>query len=370
MLTLLTILNYYIDMENTNTQNEWQPDPLQGRVEVNFCSTDLQKSMRDISVRADAKVRERSVFSPLIEIGPIPAGVGFHFRTEVLPAKKEEQSGNSASSIMSYSIQSTLLQSDNFQRENEEPHVEMLLESVADLWSQKDVETYSSYCFHKLCATSSGFEMLDGIDPKKIMALEQPMMDIIYTRLAQEGGLNESVGHRNGSPLALLVGHMGRLRLLKKEFGCPTCGRGSEGDDFTITDPKFEEFAKSRNITKAHGSWVHIYNQKARRFRFEDGELMEIPFFTNVQMAQGTALIVNAEYQKAKFEESLVLNLEVMKRLVEDTALPFGDATWVPKGKPEDEEFDPSFGRVAIPLMAAWQPVKTQFGYSILSRIQ
>lgn len=356
-------------------------------------------------------MRERGRVSALIEKDAFPDGIGFN-PISVLVNRSNPSGGSGWQPVVAengttnncfqspsttspsiterpYNLQSQLLQSfkicfvDASKGYMFKKQVEAFRANFADVivdtWEDQDKTQYALNAQHKMIGNASLTESSSSFPTTPPTSrLTEDMLDQIYTRIMQDGGGNEAYGQANGQPLITLVCSMEQSRNVIRQDP-------SVREDFRFAemgDGKGATLMKSWGIDKAYAGFMHCIDNRMPRWNLVGGNWVQVPYYTNdnsTVTVGDPAAEVNPAYVNAPYEDAYVWHPKVVRRLVPrpigsvgaDTR---GDAVnwngtiiWRNVGNLDEASaaYNPleNWGRWYSPLMAAWEPVKVQYGY-------
>jgi len=319
-------------------------------------------------------------FSPLVRMAPMPEGMGYNYVSRVenapafLPVIGEQCP---SATLYSYSMQQQMIRSEVIKKETsgweeqkgKESKLEGLKRSVSDAWDGKDVDEYLKLCRKQNCGRR---RFINGIPTS---TLTQSHLDLAYEQLAMDGGLNNPVATVDGAPCLILVCDM----MVHRQFIIDDSSPDSrQRTTFNVeSHPEICQHLKSVGVGDfAYNSFIHLINMRLPRYFIKNGKMERAPFYT-VTNPHGV-VVVNPDYINAPIGEAFIFHPDVMTRrhpkpLKEGSE--FGEAKWVRRIKydeegnklPEDQQ-DPNEGHAVVPMMAAWEPRKPQYGVSFLYR--
>ncbi len=255
---------------------------------------------------------------------------------------------------------------------------ENFAEVIVDAWEDQDKAKFSAAAQHKIIANAALSE-----DPNVFLPtapttrLTEDILDQLYTRLMQDGAGREAYAQANGQPLITAIMSMEQSRNVIRQDA-------SVRQDFRFAEMgegKGSTLMKSWGIDKAYAGFMHCIDNRMPRWNLVGGNWVQVPYYTPVTsgITIGTAAEVNPDYINALYEDVYLWHPKVVRRLVPK---PIGSVGADTQGQPVNwngtiiwrnvENLDEAstaynplgnWGRWFAPLMAAWEPIKVQYGY-------
>jgi hypothetical protein len=251
---------------------------------------------------------------------------------------------------------------------------ENMAEVIVDTWEDRDKLGFFSNAAHKIvynAALSENQNVMPGVAPTS--QLTEDLLDYLYTRIIQNGGAREAYAQANGVPLITAIMSMEQSRAVirqdasvRQDFRFAEMGKGSAAT-----------LMKSWGIDKAYAGFMHVIDNRMPRWTLSGGVWTQVPYYINGSASTiGTPAIVNPAYYNAPYEDVYLWHPQVVKRLVPK---PIGSVGADTTGEAINwngsivwrnilnEDTNPlgNIGRWYAPLMAAYEPIKVDFGYVV-----
>jgi hypothetical protein len=255
---------------------------------------------------------------------------------------------------------------------------EEFVNTIVDLWEDRDKDRFSYYAGHKIVFNASLTEGSSTTMPATAATyqINQALLDSIRSRAIRDGAGREPYAMKNGAPLLPLIlsDEAQRTLLLndasiRNDFNFAMMGKGSEGS----------KILQRWGVDTGYGGYLHIIDTKMPRWNFTGGAWVEVPFYTTAAATIGTKQILNPDYLNAEYEDAFVWHPDVVHRMVPKTRTTVGaDTTFggfdyngtVKWTNIPDLTNNPlqNQGQWFAQLYAAYKPIKVQYGYVIRFR--
>jgi hypothetical protein len=252
---------------------------------------------------------------------------------------------------------------------------EEFVNTIVDLWEDRDKDRFSYYAGHKIVFNASLTEGSSTTMPATAATyqINQALLDSIRSRAIRDGAGREPYAMKNGAPLLPLIlsDEAQRTLLLndasiRNDFNFALMGKGSEGS----------KILQRWGVDTGYGGYLHIIDTKMHRWNFTGGAWVEVPFYTTAAATIGTKQILNPDYLNAEYEDAFVWHPDVVHRMVPKTRTTVGaDTTFggfdyngtVKWTNIPDLNNNPlqNQGQWFAQLYAAYKPIKVQYGYVI-----
>lgn len=257
-----------------------------------------------------------------------------------------------------------------FQAQVEETKSNMA-DEIRDLWEIKNRDEYRSALTHHLVATSAFTPGLTNSSYAATAAtspLTQPMLDQIrWTLLRNNAAEKNAYSKHNGGIFTVIMSPEQQQWLFQ--------GNTRINNDLHYAAPS--KLLEPYGAERSYQGWYHVPDLKAPRYNFEGGAYVEQAFYADSAATNGTKQDPSDAYINADFEEVFVFCPEVVEQLIPVPMSTMGAGT---KVDPWDHmgvlkwmnEYDATCNRQkengwwAGSLMAAYMPLKPQFGFSIM----
>lgn len=251
--------------------------------------------------------------------------------------------------------------------------------NIVDIWEDRDNERFFYYTGHKIIANASLTESTGTTMPFAAPSTRgiQTILDIMYERIAVDGGCEESYAKANGQPLITAIMSAQQHRNIIKE------------DSSVRQDFQYAQMGEDTGAAllrdwlgdmKAYGGFMHCINIRQPRYNWSSG-WSSVSYYTTSAVTNGTAAVVNPAYTNAAYEDIYLWHPQVVKRNMPRPGGSYGAGTsfnpvkwngavtWVNVANTDttSTEYNPfqNTGRYYAALQAGYQPVKQQYGYAI-----
>ncbi len=252
---------------------------------------------------------------------------------------------------------------------------------IVDIWEDRDNLAFFTNAGYKIIANTSLTQNFNStampLTPPSTRAV-QTILDILYERISVDGGCEEPYAMADGLPLITAIMSQQQHRNIIKEdasvrqdFNFAFQGDGMEGP-----------LMKSWGIDmKAYGGFHHVINIRQPRYNWVGNAWVQADYYTTTAATAGTAAVVNPVYTNAAYEDIYLWHKQVVKRNMPNPGSSYGSGTsfdpvkwngaivWV-NVKNVDEAstaYNPfgNRGQYFAALQAAYEPIKTQYGYCL-----
>jgi len=255
------------------------------------------------------------------------------------------------------------------------------VDQVVDEWENKDKERFFYFSGHKMIANTSLTENVNSTQMPLTPPTTRPIqtvLDIVYNRIIDDGGGEQSYAQANGAPQLTAIMSMEAHRDIIKEDA-------STRQDFRFADMGeggASTLLKSWGIDGAYGGFMHVIDNKMPRYNWTGSAWSDpIPYYLSVPTTNGNMAIPNPAYQNAGYEDMFIWHPEVVNRRMPkprssygsktgtDPVLWNGDIIWQNEVNLDSSSpaFNPlgNWGRYISAMQGAWQPGLTNLGYTI-----
>lgn len=202
---------------------------------------------------------------------------------------------------------------------------DILTENTRWAWENRYRDEYIRVAQHKMVATqglpedSTGFP---AVDPSDVKALDQGMLDDIYTKLMRDSAGQGSYGMADGAPEYALMISPEASRNIKTQTEIRQDLRFSTNPN-TLLAPLGAKWSYS--------GFYHLIDWQAPRYVFQGGQYVRVPYYLAEPTTYGDQANVNPAYTNAPFEATIVFNPEVyISRVVRSLTSPGGNTKFDP----------------------------------------
>lgn len=256
---------------------------------------------------------------------------------------------------------------------------ENFTEEIADVWEDQDKAQYALNAQHKIIANKSLSEDANVFLPTApTTRLTEDILDQLYTRLMQDGAGRESYAQANGQPLITMICSMEQSRNVIRQDA-------SVRQDYRFAwmgKEKDSPLMQSWGIDKAYAGFMHCIDNRMPRWNLVAGVWVQVPYYINTgasTVGNNNAAQVNPAYINAPYEDVYLWHPKVVRRLVPK---PIGSVGADTQGDPVNwngtifwanernldqasSAYNPlkNWGQWFSAMMAAWEPIKVQYGY-------
>ena len=256
--------------------------------------------------------------------------------------------------------------------------------NIVDAWEDQDNYQFFQATGHKILGNTSLTEGTTTMPttPAPMTRGIQSMLDILYERIAVDGGCEASYAKASGQPLITAIMSAQTHRNIIKEdtstrqdFQYATMGSGA-GQDSGAT-----LLSNWLNDMKAYSGYMHVINIKQPRYNLIGVAWDKPPYYTTAATTFGTAATVGVQYTNASYEDIYLWHPQVVKRNMPRPGGSYGSGSsfnpvkwngqvmWVnaPNSDTTSVEYNPfqNTGRYYGAMQAGYQPIKPQYGYAI-----
>lgn len=259
------------------------------------------------------------------------------------------------------------------------------MDTIFEAWDDRDKDIYFANAGHKIVNNSDYTDFTDQTDFDNVQAtnrLTQSALDNIYQMLENDGAGEEAYATDNGAPLYTVMMSMGRQTDLFNND--PTVRQTIEYA--TMGEGQGAQLLKSWGVKRNFRGFMHLIDNRMPRWNWSGGAYVRVPFWINspAHLGPGEKSLPNPAYLSAQYEDVFVWHPEVVKRRMpkaphsmgSDTSFenaPYdGEIVWknIANGDSASAEYNPlsNFGRYYAPLMAAYEPNLTRYGYILRVR--
>lgn len=243
---------------------------------------------------------------------------------------------------------------------------------IRDIWIKKNRDEYRAALTHHLVATTAFSPATTNADYGAVRAtspLTQRMLDEIrFTLMRNNAGEKNAYAKMDGAPVFTVIMSPEQQQWLFQ-------GNTRINEDIRYAKPS--DLLKPYGVERSYAGFFHVIDMQAPRYNFESGAYHEQAFYENSAATHGTKEDPSDEYMNADYEEVFVFLPEVVEQLIPvplssmgaDTKVDPWDFMGVSKWM---NEYDPLCNRMkmngwwAAALMAAYMPLKPQYGFSIM----
>jgi len=246
---------------------------------------------------------------------------------------------------------------------------------IVDKWEIRDKKKYFEIAGHKIVCNAALTDYQNQTDFGTALPTSRLTAGIlrnVYEQLSRDAAGEEPVAMvRGAAQFILLTSPESQEDVIQQDPAVRQDIRYAQmGED---TDAWL---LNTWNVDRAFAGFLFTIDLKMPRFDFDFGNAryVERPYYRSVPATNGDKLVVNPAYQTAAYEDSYVFVKQAVRR---DMPRPFGtggsDASFNPVNFNGDivwrnilnEECNPLglIGRYYAPMMAAYKPIKPQFGY-------
>lgn len=290
----------------------------------------------------------------------------------ITPATTERSAGLERFTIESDPLCVTNVRSFyKFQQQVEETKSNMS-DEIRDVWIKQNRDKYRAALTHHLIATSAFTAATTNASYANTRAtspLTQKMLDEIrFTLMRNNAGKKNAYSMVDGAPIFSVIMSPEQQQWLLQ-------GNTRIANDRHYSEPS--SLLKPYGVERSYAGWFHVIDLQAPRYNFENGTYAEQPFYEDSAATHGTKEDPSDEYLNADYEEVFVFCPEVVEQLIPVPLSSMGAGT---KVDPWDHmgvmkwmnEYDPECNRMkengwwAGSLMAAYMPLKPQYGFSIM----
>lgn len=356
--------------------------------------------------------RAKGIISMLMDRGELPEGQGYNYNTVVY--KRSQNTGgndwqvinqedgtsnncvtqpdtiNPASTLIPWQAYMRLVQGNTIcfedlrraydARAQLSAQQDNFAEQVQTLWENKDNERFFYYSGHKVIANSSLTENVNSpvmpLTPPSTRGI-QSILDILYDRIASDGGYEESWPKQNSGPLIPAIMSMQQQRNILKE------------DDSIRNDIRYGQMGEDSKgwlfqnwgMDHSYGGFMHKINLLQPRYDWTGTAWVERAYYTNVATTIGSEADVSPAYQNAAYEDIYLWHPQVVKRNMPRPMGSYGsktafnpvkwngDVMWIniPNNDPSSSYYNPleNQGNYLAAMQAGWMPVKNQYGFAL-----
>lgn len=245
-------------------------------------------------------------------------------------------------------------------------------DEIRDIWIAQNRNKYRAALTHHLIATSafsSATTNATYANTRATSPLTQKMLDEIrFTLMRNNAGKNNAYSMMDGAPIFTVIMSPEQQQWLFQ-------GNERINKDLRFAEPS--SLLKPYGVERSYAGWFHVIDMQAPRYNFENGTYREQPFYEDSAATHGIKEDPSDEYMNADYEEVFVFCPQVVEQLIPVPLSSMGAGT---KVDPWDHmgvlkwmnEFDPVCNRMkengwwAGSLMAAYMPLKPQYGFSIM----
>ncbi len=359
--------------------------------------------------------RAKGIMSALIQKGELPEGAGYNYNT-ILWKRSGGNQGSGvtgwtdivtetgstnncipppntvgpASTLIPWTAQMRLLQSNPIcfedLRRAYDPREQLsaLQDNFADLiqnvWEDRDNQRWLFYSGHKMVANATLTENVNSSQ----MPLTAPstrgiqgILDILYERIANDGGYEESWPKQNGGPLIPAIMSMQQQRNIIKE------------DDSIRNDVRYAQMGEDSaswlfqnwGLDHSYGGYIHKINILQPRYDWVGGQWVQADYYSSSATTIGNEDSVSAAYTNAAYEDIYLYHPLVVKRNMPKPMSSYGskssfnpvkwngDVMWIniPNNDPNSVAYNPlqNIGNYLAALQSGYQPIKQQYGYAL-----
>ncbi len=360
--------------------------------------------------------RAKGIMSELLMKGELPEGAGYNYNTILWKRSGGNNGGtggndwqdiaqengtsnncvpppntvNPASTLISWNAQMRLIQSNSIcfedLRRAYDPREQLsaLQDNFADViqnvWEDHDNLKWFYYSGHKMIANASLTENVNSpvmpLTPPTTRAI-QGILDILYERIANDGGYEENWPKQDSGPLIPAIMSMQQNRNILKE------------DDSIRNDIRYADMGEGSaswlfqnwGMTRSYGGYVHKVNLLQPRYDWINGAWVQRDYYVSTATTIGQQDDVNPAYQNAAYEDVYLYHPLVVKRNMPKPMSSYGsktsfnpvkwngDVMWIniPNNDPASAAYNPlqNIGNYLAALQAGYQPIKQQYGYSL-----
>ncbi len=359
--------------------------------------------------------RAKGIMSELIMKGELPEGAGYNYNQVVWKRSGGNQGSgvtgwtdivqetgstnncvstpttvNPASTLLSWTAQMRLIQSNTIcfedLRRAYDPREQLndLQENFADViqnvWEDRDNYQWFLNSGHKMIANASLTENVNSTD----MPLTAPttrgiqgILDILYERIANDGGYEENWPKQDSGPLIPAIMSMQQNRNILKE------------DDSIRNDIRYADMGEGSaswlfqnwGMTRSYGGYVHKVNLLQPRYDWIGSAWVRRDYYTSSATTIGNQDNVSIEYTNASYEDIYLYHPLVVKRNMPKPMSSYGskasfnpvkwngDVMWI--NVLNNDVTSPAYnpmgnqGNYLAALQAGYSPVKIQYGTAL-----
>lgn len=359
--------------------------------------------------------RAKGIMSELIAKGELPEGMGYNYITALWKRSggnkgsgvtgwtdivQENGSTNNcvpapgtvnpAQTLIPWTAQMRMEQSNTIcfedLRRAYDPREQLsaLQDNFADviqmMWEDRDNYQFFNYSGHKMIANSSLTENVNST----AMPLTAPttrgiqgILDILYERIANDGGYGEDWPKADTGPLIPAIMSMQQNRNILKE------------DDSIRNDIRYADMGEGSaswlfqnwGMNRSYGGYVHKVNFLQPRYDWI-GNLWNRPdYYSSTSTTIGNEDNVSTTYTNAAYEDIYLFHPLVVKRNMPKPMSSYGsktafnpvkwngDVMWIniPNNDPSSAAYNPlgNQGNYLAAMQAGYAPIKQQYGYAL-----
>jgi hypothetical protein len=259
------------------------------------------------------------------------------------------------------------------------------MDQVFESWDDRDKDMYFLNAYNKVVNDDSYTTFEGTSDFGAVQAtnrLTQAALDTLYAKLTNDGAGEDAYATDNGAPLyTVLMSQQRQSDLFNQDttvrqtIEYATMGQG-------MSALLLQSWGVKRNMR----GFMHLIDNRMPKYNWSGGAYVRVPFWINSAASNGPGpvSVPNPAYFTAQYEDVFIFHPKVMKRQMPkaphsmgaDTDFlnaPYdGEIIWrnIADGNPSSAEYNPmqDFGRYYAPMMAAYMPNLTRYGYILRVR--